>query len=131
MIVVDASAMIEALISADAPDELTRAVATRPLGAPHLLDIEVLSTLRGLERGRKLLPKDSDALRETHFAMSIARYDAAPLSERIWSLRHRCAAYDASYLALAEGLDAPLLACDERLRAADTPAELQIFPVAG
>jgi predicted nucleic acid-binding protein len=33
----------------------------------------------------------------------------APLRERVWQLRHDMTAYDATYLALALGLDDPLL----------------------
>ncbi len=35
--------------------------------------------------------------------------------ERIWALRHTHTAYDASYVALAELLPAPLITCDARL----------------
>lgn len=37
---------------------------------------------------------------------------------RVWQLRHNLIAYDAVYIALAEGLAAPLLTRDERLRRA-------------
>ncbi|WP_454293653.1 hypothetical protein [Salana multivorans] len=47
MIVIDASAMVEALVGRDADDSLLTAVAGQ-LAAPHLLDAEVLSVLRGL-----------------------------------------------------------------------------------
>jgi predicted nucleic acid-binding protein len=33
----------------------------------------------------------------------------------VWQLRAAVTAYDAVYLALAEGLDAPLLTCDAKL----------------
>ena len=37
------------------------------------------------------------------------------LSDRVWELRHNLTAYDASYVALAELVDAVLLTTDERL----------------
>jgi predicted nucleic acid-binding protein len=37
---------------------------------------------------------------------------------RIWDLRNNLTAYDASYVALAEALDAPLLTRDRRLAGA-------------
>lgn len=37
------------------------------------------------------------------------------LSARVWSLRERLSAYDATYAALAEGLGADLLTTDRRL----------------
>ena len=42
MIVVDASAMVEALVGADVDDDLLAALGGE-IAAPHLLDIEVLS----------------------------------------------------------------------------------------
>ena len=41
--------------------------------------------------------------------MRLRRYPHAPLRARVWDLRHDLTAYDASYLALAEALDDPLL----------------------
>ena len=55
MIVVDASAMVEALIGRDADAEFLEALAGE-LDAPHLLDIEVMSTLRGLALGGSSTP---------------------------------------------------------------------------
>jgi predicted nucleic acid-binding protein len=37
------------------------------------------------------------------------------LLPRIWDLRPNLTAYDATYVALAEALDAPLLTCDRRI----------------
>ena len=53
MIVLDASAMIEALIGRDVAEELLDALV-EGVSAPHLLDVEVLSGLRGLLLGGKL-----------------------------------------------------------------------------
>lgn len=130
MIVIDASVIIEALIGATPAPELLTLVTTRTLMAPHLLDAEVLSALRGLERRRTLDPGEAKDTQETYFALTIQRYDIAPLAERIWSLRHNVSAYDASNIALAEAIGAPLLTCDARLSSVDTPAQL-IIPGAG
>lgn len=130
MIVVDASAMVEALIAAAPASELFSLVATQTLAAPHLLDIEVLSALRGLERRRSLDPQEAKDAQETYFALTIHRYEIAPLAERIWSLRHNVSAYDATYIALAEAIDAPLLTCDARLSSVKTSAQI-IIPESG
>ena len=51
-------------------------------------------------------------------AFPLRRYPHDLLLPRVWSLRHNLTAYDATYIALAEALDAPLLTRDERLAAA-------------
>ncbi|MGP9683512.1 type II toxin-antitoxin system VapC family toxin [Brachybacterium sp. AOP3-A1-3] len=131
MIVVDASAVVEALIGRDTPGELLDLVAREPLAAPHLLDVEVLSTLRGLTRGHRLDDELADAARRTYFALTITRYETAPLAERIWELRHRCTAYDSTYLALAEALDADLVTADAKLLAGGSAARIRIIPSSG
>jgi len=45
----------------------------------------------------------------------LLRYPGQPLLERVWELRRRLSAYDASYVALAEALDLPLLTLDHKL----------------
>src|SRR5699024_8069018 len=124
MIVIDASAIIEALIGATPAPELLTLVTSRSLMAPHLLDAEVLSALRGLERRRTLVPGEAKDARDTYFALTIQRYEIAPVAERIWSLRHSASAHDASYIALAEVIGAPLVTCDARLTSVNTPAQL-------
>jgi len=114
VIVVDASAMVEALVGREPDEELLQALSG-DVAAPHLLDIEVLSALRGLVLGRKLTPADADVARTDHFELQIGRHDTEPLAQRIWELRHQHTAYDAAYLALAEALDAPLHTCDAKL----------------
>lgn len=114
MIVVDATAMVEALVGRDADDLLLDSLSGE-VEAPHLLDVEVLSALRGLLLGHKLDAAGAEAARQDHFDLSITRHSTAPLAERIWQLRHRFTSYDASYLALAESLQAPLLTCDAKL----------------
>ena len=127
MIVVDASAMVEALVGRDVDTELLDALAGE-VAAPHLLDVEVLSVLRGLALGGKLPPDAAEAARRDHFAFAITRHEAGPLADRIWQLRHRCTSYDAAYLALAEGLDVPLYTCDAKLAEGGHHAQVRVVP---
>lgn len=125
MIVVDASAMVEALVGRDVDGTLLEALAGE-VAAPHLLDVEVLSVLRGLLLGRKLRPDVAEAARADHFDLVILRHDTAPLAERIWSLRHQYTSYDAAYLALAEALGAPLHTCDAKLASGGHQVTVQV-----
>lgn len=127
MIVIDASAMVEALIGRGAEAELLDALAGE-VSAPHLLDVEVLSVLRGLSFARKIDPAATDDARGDYFALTIIRHDIQPLAERVWELRHQFTSYDACYLALAEALDAPLYTCDAKLDTNGHTARVHVLP---
>ena len=126
MIIVDASAMVEALVGRAPHEELLNALSG-DVDAPHLLDVEVLSVLRGLLRGGKLDAPTAEQARLDYFAFTITRHETAPLADRIWQLRHQFTSYDASYLALAEALQAPLYTCDAKLAAHGHNATVRIF----
>ena len=119
--------MVEALVGRDAEDDLLAALAG-DIDAPHLVDIEVLSVLRGLVLGGKLDPVDAVRSRRDYFAFTITRHETEPLAERIWQLRHQFTAYAASYLALAEALKVPLITCDAKLATRGHSAEIHLVP---
>ncbi|MBA2420226.1 MAG: type II toxin-antitoxin system VapC family toxin [Thermoleophilaceae bacterium] len=49
--------------------------------------------------------------------------------DRVWELREKVSAYDASYIALAELLDCPLLTADARLsRAPGVKCAITVVP---
>jgi predicted nucleic acid-binding protein len=127
VIVIDASAMVEALVGRDVDVELLDALVGE-VAAPHLLDVEVLSVLRGLALGGKLEPGVAETARRDHFAFTVTRYQTGPLADRIWRLRHRYTTYDAAYLALAEGLAVPLYTCDAKLAAGGHRAQVRVVP---
>lgn len=127
MIVIDASAMVEALIGRDADYELLDALAG-DVDAPHLLDVEVLAVLRGLQLGGKLDTSGADVAIQDHFALTITRHELHPLADRIWQLRHQHTSYDANYLALAEALNVPLFTCDAKLAVVGHDAEVRVVP---
>lgn len=127
MIVIDASAMVEALVGRQVDDDLLDALQG-DLHAPHLLDVEVVSVLRGLTITGKLKARAAEQARIDHFAFTIARYELAGLAERVWELRNNHTAYDACYLALAEALSAPLYTCDRKLAHDGHTTEVKVFP---
>ncbi|MFN8098539.1 MAG: type II toxin-antitoxin system VapC family toxin [Dermatophilaceae bacterium] len=126
MIIVDASAMVEALVGRDVDARLLD-VLTGEVHAPHLLDVEVLSVVRGLVLGRKLSPARAEEARIEHFSFGIVRHGIEPIAGRVWELRRQFTAYDAVYLALAEALDAPLHTCDAKL-ASGHSAKVTVYP---
>lgn len=125
MIVIDASAMVEALVGREVDAGLLDAL-TGDIEAPHLLDVEVLSVLRGLVLGGKLGLGEAVQARQDHFAFAITRHEIEPMADRVWELRHQFTSYDATYLALAEALQAPLLTCDGKLATNGHNAEVRL-----
>ena len=120
VIVVDASALLEALLRTPAATAVDRWLFEpgQTLHAPHLLDVEVIQVVRryaangeiSAQRGRLALADLAD--------FRVHRYPHDVLLPRVWELRHNITAYDAVYVALAEALDATLLTRDRRLAAA-------------
>ena len=126
MIVVDASAMVEALVGHDADDELLDALQL-DVHAPHLLDVEVLSVLRGLTLGAKLKRSrraGADRLLCVHdraLRASRARRSGLGTPPQPHDVRRH-------YLALAEALAAPLYTCDRKLVDDGHGAEVKVLP---
>jgi len=126
MKVADASALVEAAIRSN----VGAAAAERlfadgaDLHAPHHLDIELLSAMRGLVRRGGLPESDARMALDFLWAVPIRRHDARLLRDRIWELRDNLSAYDAAYVALAEALGAPLVTCDKGLARAPGHAAL-------
>ena len=120
MIVVDASALPEALLRTPA----ARAVEERlfeprqTLHAPHLLDIEVAQVIRRYAAKGEIDSKRDRAVLADLADFPFRRYPHDFLLPRVWDLRNNLTACDAVYVALAEALDAPLLTRDQRLAAA-------------
>jgi predicted nucleic acid-binding protein len=86
--------------------------------APDLIGLEVAHVLRREERlGRLSQERATQAFQDLR-RTPIETVKAESLMERIWELRHNLTAYDASYVALAEQLDAPLVTGDGRIAGA-------------
>lgn len=78
MIVVDASAVAGQLVGGDPALGLWRELEGE-LAVPHLLDIEVLSALRGLVRGGALGLDRAEEARRACADLTITRYGRRPL----------------------------------------------------
>lgn len=117
MIVVDASAVADLLLDPGGRGSWIgdRFASSSSLHAPHLLDFEVASVLRRHLLARELSRERAEDAFTDFRALRVRRYPGRVLLERIWSLRHNLTIYDASYVALAEALDAPLVTSDRRL----------------
>ena len=120
MIVVDASVVIEILLQTDDGIAIASRLLEReePLNAPHLIDVEVAQVLRRyVLRGEVYAERAWQAL-DVLSVFPLTRYAHEPLLGRMWEHRKNLTAYDAAYVALAEGLRAKLVTRDSRLAAA-------------
>lgn len=129
MIVLDTSAaVLSVLARRPHPDLTTRLDNAGSLHVPHLIDVEVLSALRGLVRGRKLTVDRARDAWTDFAALRLVRYPMQGLADAVWSLRHRMTAYDANFVALAETLRCPLVTSDSKLaRTARRHVEVELF----
>jgi predicted nucleic acid-binding protein len=128
VIVVDASAVVELLLGGGVAPRLRGRLHGENVHAPFLVEVETLQALRRIAHTRSLSEDDAAIARDGLDAMPLVLYPHRPFMERVWDLRHTLTAYDASYVALAELLQAPLITCDARLAAAHGhDAEIELF----
>jgi predicted nucleic acid-binding protein len=111
--VIDAGVVVKLLTR-----DVDLAPAERPLSAPHLIDSEVTHVLRRLVASGRLSPRQGDAALDGFRQLIIRRRPVTHLLDRMWELRHNVSGYDATYVALAETLDVPLVTTDRRLAGA-------------
>jgi predicted nucleic acid-binding protein len=98
------------------------------LHVPHLLDLEVLQAIRRLTLAGEVSTSRADAALFALLDLPLTRHEHTPFMGRIWGLRASMTAYDAAYVALAEGLQAVLLTCDGKLaRAHGHRADIELL----
>lgn len=117
MIVLDTSAAIELLLALPLAGQVQQHLEAQnwQIAAPQLLSIEILQVLRRrVQAGYNSIEEAEQAI-SIFSDLGIRLFDHAPLLARIWRLRDTVTAYDAAFVALAEGLDVPLLTADARL----------------
>lgn len=127
MIVVDASVLIEVLVTDDDDaDRFRERLYGEELAAPGVIDLEVVSFLRRAARAGRLDARRSAQALADLGAFPLQRVPHLPLLGRVWELRDNVSAYDACYVALAEAIGAALLTLDGRLsRAPGIRCEVQ------
>ena len=129
MIVLDASAAVELLLHTAAGASVAEWIEDpdEAVHVPHLLDVEVAQVMRRYVAARELTAAEAAAAIDLLRDLPLDRHAHDVLLDRIWELRSNLSAYDATYVALAEALDADLLTCDTRLaRAPGSTARVRV-----
>ncbi|MGD2120708.1 MAG: type II toxin-antitoxin system VapC family toxin [Gemmatimonadota bacterium] len=117
LLVVDVSALVEVLFLTPRAKELNALLQdpSADLHAPAVCDLEFLSALRnGIFRGSFSPGRAEEAL-EDFSDLPLTRHGHQASLRRCFELREVLSAYDAAYVALAEGLNADLVTADQRL----------------
>jgi predicted nucleic acid-binding protein len=121
-VIVDSSVVV-ALLTDDTKvgEWATETLDGRRLCAPHLMLPEAAHVLR---RQVQIGALSTDAATLAHHdlvRLPVNLWEYRPLADRVWGLREAVTAYDATFVALAEYLDAPLATLDQRLARSHAP----------
>ena len=121
-VVIDAGVALAALLDDDEHSVWAREiVAGGDLVGPELLSVEVAHLLRkSVSQGLLTASQGRDALADL-LDLIDDFYPHGPFVPRIWELHANVTSYDASYVALAEALGAPLATVDQKLRRTPGP----------
>lgn len=118
MIVLDASAAVLGLLN---DGEARKLLRDETVVCPHLTDAEVVHALRAQVLRGDLDADEALRLITVWGSLGLSRLAANGLLGRVWELRDNLSAYDATYVALAETLEVPLVTADGRLARATGP----------
>jgi predicted nucleic acid-binding protein len=117
VIVLDASVLANVVADDLLTGRLARARLAQAGDAaiPDLADVETVAVLRRRSLAGRLTHGRFRSAIEDLLALPLARFPVGRLMRRAYELRANVTAYDAAYIALAEGLACPLITGDRRL----------------
>ena len=132
MIVIDASVLAN-VVGDDGPiGNAARARLAAGGGAsiPDLADVETVAVLRKRWLAGDLTARRFRSAAEDLIALPLVRFPVGPMMLRAYELRANVTAYDATYIALAEGLRCTLVTADARFaRAPSIACNVEIFRI--
>lgn len=130
MIVLDASVLAN-VVGDDGPAGAiarSRLSSATAASIPDLADVETVAVLRKQWIGGTLTDTRFRQAVDDLLALPLTRFPAGRLMVRAFELRANLTAYDAAYVALAEGLGCPLVTADARLaRAPNVRCEIEVM----
>jgi predicted nucleic acid-binding protein len=114
-VVIDASALLELVVQSERAPAVAQAVGATEMVAPDVVNPEVLSILRRLERAGTLAARQAVQAVDDLMDAPVRRFSTLPLLAEAWTLRANVSAADACYVVLARILRCPLLTADRKL----------------
>ncbi|WP_219415729.1 type II toxin-antitoxin system VapC family toxin [Pseudonocardia nigra] len=121
-VVIDSAAVVAILADRQGTGEwVAETISGCRLLAPRLMPYEAGNSLRRRELAGKLSASAADRAHAALSSLQVELWPSSRTASRAWELRGAVTYYDASYVALAEMLDAPLVTLDRRLARAPSP----------
>jgi predicted nucleic acid-binding protein len=114
-VVIDASALFELVVQSERAPAVAQAVGATDMVAPDVVNPEVLSILRRLERTGSLPAREAVQAVDDLMDAPVRRFSTLPLLAEAWMLRANVSAADACYVVLARILRCPLVTADRKL----------------
>ena len=114
-VVIDASALVDLVVQSERAPAVAQAVGSTDMVAPDVVNPEVLSILRRLERNGRLTAPQAVRAVDDLMDAPVRRFSTRPLLAEAWTLRANVTATDACYVALARILRCPLVTADRKL----------------
>jgi predicted nucleic acid-binding protein len=114
-VVIDASALFELVVTSELAPAVAQAVGATDMVAPDVVNPEVLSILRRVERRGALTAQRAVQAVDDLMDAPVRRFSTLPLLAEAWSLRANLTAADACYVVLARILHCPLVTADRKL----------------
>jgi predicted nucleic acid-binding protein len=114
-VVIDASALFELVVQSERAPAVTQAVGATEMVAPDVVNPEVLSILRRLERVGTVAARQAVQAVDDLMDAPLRRFSTLPLLAEAWTLRANVSAGDACYVVLARILRCPLVTADRKL----------------
>jgi predicted nucleic acid-binding protein len=114
-VVIDASALVDLVVQSERAPAVTQAVGATDMVAPDVVNPEVLSILRRLERTGELTAREAVQAVDDLIDAPVRRFSTRPLLAEAWMLRANVTAADALYVVLARVLRCPLVTAERKL----------------
>jgi predicted nucleic acid-binding protein len=129
VIVIDASAVVEMCITTQVGKRLAIEILANKTAmvAPEIMSLEVIQALRKQKNLKLISEVEATEAFDVFCQMPVQFESHTNLLERVWELRTNMTAYDASYVALAEILRAPIWTCDRKYQNTPTHKAKSVF----